>query len=79
MGIILAFVLVFILNKLIKLWQIPIVVFFLDLIYHFTFTNSGEVAITYYLIEIPFIVLTILFTTWIYIVKKVKNGIEEDD
>ncbi|ODA40814.1 hypothetical protein DSBG_2390 [Desulfosporosinus sp. BG] len=51
----------------------------LDLIYHYNFTSIGEVAITYYLIEIPFIILTILFTIWIYIFYKLKKGIEVSD
>jgi uncharacterized membrane protein len=78
-GIILSFALTFILHKFLKLWKIPILVFCLDLVYHFKFTSSGEIAITYYLVEIPFIVLTILFTIWAYIIKKIKNGIEESD
>lgn len=79
MGLILSFALVFILHKILKLWKIPIVVICLDLVFHFNYTYSGEVAITYYLVEIPFVILTILFTTWIYIVHKLKNGIEESD
>ncbi|AET67177.1 hypothetical protein Desor_1526 [Desulfosporosinus orientis DSM 765] len=78
-GILLSFALTFILHKFLKLWQIPILVFSLDLVYHYIFTSSGEVAIAYYLVEIPFIVLTILFTIWIYIVRLVKNGVIEGD
>ncbi|WP_242877564.1 hypothetical protein [Desulfosporosinus sp. BG] len=78
-GIILSFALVFILHKILKLWKVPIVIIGLDLIYHYNFTSIGEVAITYYLIEIPFIILTILFTIWIYIFYKLKKGIEVSD
>jgi hypothetical protein len=74
-GIVLSFLLVLILHQLMKLWIIPIAVFLLDLIYHFNFTYSGEIAMNYYLFEIPFVVLTILFTIWIYIFKKIKDGI----
>ncbi|AFM40017.1 hypothetical protein Desaci_0972 [Desulfosporosinus acidiphilus SJ4] len=78
-GIVLSFLLVLILHQLTKLWIIPIVVFLLDLIYHFKFPYTGELFITYYLVDIPFLVLTILFTIWIYILRKIKNGIKEDN
>lgn len=78
-GIVLSFLLVIILRKLIKLWIIPIAVFLLDLIYHVKFPYIGESFITYYLVDIPFLVLIILFTIWIYIFKKIKNRIEEDN
>ena len=75
MGLVLSFALVFILHKLLKLWKIPVVIIGLDLIYHFQYTYIGEGAITYYLVEIPFIILTILFTIWIYIFNKIKIGV----
>jgi hypothetical protein len=73
-GIVLSFLLVIILHQLIKLWMIPIAVFLLDLIYHVKFPYIGESFITYYLVDIPFFILTILFTIWIYIFK-IKNRI----
>jgi len=53
--------------------------FCLDSIYHYNFTSIGEVAITYYLVEIPFMVLTILSTIWICIFYRIKYGIEISD
>lgn len=81
MGLILSLALVFILHKVLKIWQIPLVIIGLDLIYHFEYTYTGESAIAYYFIEIPFIVFTFLFTIWIYIFSKIKikNGIDEAD
>ncbi len=79
MGLILSFTLVFTLNKILKFWKIPLVVIGLALIFYFQYPYIGESAIALYLVEIPFIILTILFTIWIYIYRIIKNGTGEAD
>lgn len=79
MGLILSFALVFILNKILKFWKIPLVIIGLALIFYFQYPYVGEMVIALYLVEIPFIILTILFTIWIYIYRIIKNGTGEAD
>lgn len=74
MGLILSFALVFILNKVLKFWKIPLVIIGLELIFHFQYPYIGESAIAFYLVEIPFVILTILFMIWIYIFRIITIG-----
>ncbi|WP_088189418.1 hypothetical protein [Desulfosporosinus sp. FKA] len=77
MGLVLAYALVFILHKIIKLWKVPIVIIGLNLIFHFLYGYSGDGVIALYFVKILFILLTLLFTIWIYIFNKLKGGIVE--
>jgi len=73
MGLFLSFAIVFTLHKILRIWKIPIVIIGLDLIYHFQYT-SGEARVHSYFFEIPYIILTMLFTIWIYIFSIIKIG-----
>jgi len=80
MGIALSFIVVYVLHKVLKLWQIPIVTIGLDLIYHSQYTSSGDGGMmAYYLVEIPFVILTIVFTIGFFIFSKVKSEIGLSD
>lgn len=80
MGIALSFMIVFVLHKILKLWQIPIVTIIFDQIYHSQYTSSGDGGMmAYYFVEIPFVLVTILFTMGFYIFSKVKSEIELKD
>jgi hypothetical protein len=79
MGLVLAFALVFILHKIMELWKVPLVIIGLNLIFNILYTPTADGPIGYYLVEILFILLAILFTIWIYIFSKIRVGIGEDD
>lgn len=74
-ALVLVFTLVFILRKTMKLWKVPIVIIGLSLIFHILNNYRGDGIIAYYLVEILFILLALLFAIWIYIFSKLKNGI----
>ena len=76
MGLVLAYALVFTLHKILKLWKVPLVIIGLNLIFHFLYGYSGDGVIALYFVRILFILLTLLFTIWIYIFSKFVTKLE---
>lgn len=101
-GIILSFAIVFVLQKVVKLWKVPIIIIGLSLIYHLysaislysffndssislksflsslKYTYGGELRMVFVLTEIPFIILTILYTIGFYIFGRIKSEMDID-